>query len=30
VPFKEGEVLKEGAPLYRIEHGLFPAAVEQA
>ena len=30
VLFKEGELIKEGAPLYRIEHGLFQAAVEQA
>jgi membrane fusion protein (multidrug efflux system) len=30
VLFKEGDVVKEGAPLYRIEHGLFQAAVEQA
>ena len=28
--FKEGDVVKEGAPLYRIEQGLFQAAVEQA
>jgi membrane fusion protein (multidrug efflux system) len=28
--FKEGELIKEGAPLYRIEKGLFQAAVEQA
>ena len=30
VRFKEGDVVKEGAPLYRIEQGLFQAAVEQA
>ena len=30
VLFKEGDFLKEGAPLYRIEKGLFEAAVEQA
>src|SRR5437764_189874 len=30
VLFKEGELVKAGAPLYRIEHGLFQAAVEQA
>jgi len=30
VLFKEGETVKSGAPLYRIEHGLFQAAVEQA
>ncbi len=30
VLFKEGDMVKEGAPLYRIEHGLFQAAVEQA
>src|SRR5580704_4862227 len=30
VLFKEGDVVKEGAPLYRIEKGLFQAAVEQA
>src|SRR2546421_10986071 len=30
VLFKEGDVVKEGAPLYRIEKGLFEAAVEQA
>jgi len=30
VLFKEGEPIKEGAPLYRIEQGLFKAAVEQA
>jgi membrane fusion protein, multidrug efflux system len=28
--FKEGDLIKEGAPLYRIEKGLFQAAVEQA
>jgi membrane fusion protein (multidrug efflux system) len=30
VLFKEGELVKDGAPLYRIEHGLFQASVEQA
>jgi len=30
VLFKEGDTVKEGAPLYRIEPGLFQAAVEQA
>jgi membrane fusion protein (multidrug efflux system) len=30
VLFKEGDLVKVGAPLYRIEHGLFQAAVEQA
>jgi len=30
VLFREGELVKAGAPLYRIEHGLFQAAVEQA
>ena len=30
VLFKEGALVKAGAPLYRIEHGLFQAAVEQA
>jgi membrane fusion protein, multidrug efflux system len=30
VLFKEGELIKAGTPLYRIEHGLFQAAVEQA
>ncbi|MEA3023678.1 MAG: rane fusion protein multidrug efflux system, partial [Alphaproteobacteria bacterium] len=30
VLFKEGDLIKEGAPLYRIEQGLFKAAVEQA
>jgi membrane fusion protein (multidrug efflux system) len=30
VLFKEGDVIKEGAPLYKIEPGLFQAAVEQA
>jgi membrane fusion protein (multidrug efflux system) len=30
VLFKEGELVKPGAPLYRIEHGLYQAAVEQA
>ena len=28
--FKEGDLIKEGAPLYSIEKGLFEAAVEQA
>ncbi len=28
--FKEGEIVKEGQPLYRIEQDLFKAAVEQA
>lgn len=30
VLFKEGDFVKEGQPLYRIEPGLFQAAVEQA
>src|ERR1700738_2531225 len=30
VLFKEGDPIREGAPLYRIEKGLFQAAVEQA
>ncbi len=30
VLFKEGELVKEGAPLYRIEKGLFEAAVSSA
>ena len=30
VVFKEGDAVKEGAPLYRIEKGLFEAAVKQA
>jgi membrane fusion protein (multidrug efflux system) len=30
VLFKEGDPIKEGAPLYRIEQGLYQAAVEQA
>ena len=30
VAFKEGDLIKEGAPLYDIEKGLFQAAVEQA
>ena len=30
VQFKEGDLIKEGDPLYRIEKGLFQAAVEQA
>lgn len=30
VLFKEGDVVKVGTPLYRIEHGLFQAAVDQA
>ena len=29
VLFKEGDLVKEGQPLYRIEKGLFEAAVEQ-
>src|ERR1700733_3008253 len=28
--FKEGDLIKEGAPLYSIEKGLFEAAVGQA
>jgi len=28
--FKEGDLVKEGQPLYRIEKGLFEAAVDQA
>jgi membrane fusion protein, multidrug efflux system len=28
VLFKEGDAVKEGTPLYRIEAGLFEAAVE--
>jgi membrane fusion protein (multidrug efflux system) len=28
--FKEGDIIQEGAPLYRLERGLFEAAVEQA
>jgi membrane fusion protein, multidrug efflux system len=28
--FKEGEMVREGDPLYRIEKGLYQAAVEQA
>ena len=28
--FKEGDFVKEGAPLYRIEKGLFDASVKQA
>ena len=28
--FKEGDLIKEGAPLYRIEKGLFEAQVRQA
>jgi membrane fusion protein, multidrug efflux system len=28
--FKEGDLVREGEPLYRIEKGLFRAAVEQA
>jgi len=28
--FKEGDLVKEGAPLYRIEKGLFQAQVQQA
>lgn len=30
VAFKEGDLIKEGAPLYSIERGLFEAAVGQA
>jgi membrane fusion protein, multidrug efflux system len=30
VDFKEGDAVKQGEPLYRIEKGLFQAAVEQA
>jgi membrane fusion protein (multidrug efflux system) len=30
VKFTEGDPVKDGAPLYRIEQGLFKAAVEQA
>jgi membrane fusion protein (multidrug efflux system) len=30
VLFKEGDAIKEGDPLYRIEQGLYQAAVEQA
>ena len=30
VLFKEGDLIKEGAPLYRIEKGLFEAAVDAA
>jgi membrane fusion protein (multidrug efflux system) len=30
VLFKEGDLIKEGTPLYRIEKGQFQAAVEQA
>ena len=30
VLFKEGDLIKAGTPLYRIEHGLFQASVEQA
>jgi membrane fusion protein, multidrug efflux system len=30
VKFKEGDLIKGGAPLYKIEPGLFQAAVEQA
>lgn len=30
VLFKEGDIVKKGAPLYRIEKGLFQADVEQA
>src|ERR1700745_1487666 len=30
VLFKEGDLIQEGAPLYRIEKGLFHAKVEQA
>src|SRR5262249_4538902 len=28
--FKEGEAVRQGQPLYRIEQGLFKASVEQA
>jgi membrane fusion protein, multidrug efflux system len=30
IVFKEGDAVKDGAPLYRIEKGLFEAAVKQA
>jgi len=30
VLYKEGEIVKKGQPLYRIEQGLFKAAVEQS
>ena len=30
IKFKEGEEVKEGAPLYQIEKGLFQAAVGEA
>ena len=30
VLFREGDIIQKGAPLYRIEHGLYEAAVEQA
>jgi membrane fusion protein (multidrug efflux system) len=30
VLFREGDRIQKGGPLYRIEHGLFEAAVEQA
>ncbi|HLN09121.1 MAG TPA: efflux RND transporter periplasmic adaptor subunit [Xanthobacteraceae bacterium] len=30
ISFKEGDLIKEGAPLFSIEKGLFQAAVEQA
>jgi membrane fusion protein (multidrug efflux system) len=30
VLFREGDLIKKGAPLYRIEHGTYEAAVEQA
>jgi membrane fusion protein, multidrug efflux system len=30
VLFREGDVIKKGGPLYRIEHGIYEAAVEQA
>ena len=30
IAFKEGDLIKEGAPLYSIEKGLFEAAVGQA
>jgi membrane fusion protein (multidrug efflux system) len=30
VLFREGDLIQKGAPLYRIEHGIYEAAVEQA
>ena len=30
VLFREGDLIKKDAPLYRIEHGIYEAAVEQA